>query len=121
MKKYVFRTRQWNLSEGTFFLHSVSDPAGKYEACFFARKEGRRKDIERSFAVFQAKFFVVAVLSPLWRCSRMDTITECFIMIHDIIVSELTPLEGNVTDCTTQGDIGEEVTHCSERVARDSG
>ena len=61
------------------------DPASQH---FQTLQEAFRKDIERAFAVLQAKWAIVTLPSRFWRPDEMILIMQTCVILHNMVVED---------------------------------
>lgn len=102
-------------------LHSVSDPWIEKKSYFAARQEGHQKDMEHSFGVHYAKFYIVTRLSRLCNADRMDTLMGFCVIIHNMIESELRPLYCDIPNASGRFNVWEDTEFCFEWLGKSTG
>uniref|UniRef100_A0A0D3BP24 DDE Tnp4 domain-containing protein n=1 Tax=Brassica oleracea var. oleracea TaxID=109376 RepID=A0A0D3BP24_BRAOL len=70
------------------FIQSISLPQGPKAVLFAQRQEAVRKDVERAFGVFQARFAIVKNPTLFWDKVKIGKIMRACIMLHNMIVED---------------------------------
>ena len=72
----------------SIFVQSIKDPQGEKKKHFANKHEASRKDVERCFEVFKARWSILQQPSRLWGlCDIENVIIACFIM-HNMIIED---------------------------------
>lgn len=82
----------WIYPKAPCFLHFIVNASIEDESYSANCREGRRKDIERTFAVLQAKFHIISLPSRLWSKSDIHTIMYAYIILYNMFVNDKIPL-----------------------------
>lgn len=67
-------------------MKSVSGPVTNKKIVFASQQEASRKDVERSFGFFQAKWKIVHRGARLWNQHDLNTIMRACVILHNMVV-----------------------------------
>lgn len=114
------RNKRYWLADGIYpkypsFVHSILNPRDRNKSYYVARQEGTRKDIERGFGVLQAKFHILTLPSRLWKKGEMETRIYCFLILHNMVVTDTRPLGPLEVSQSYNVLVGEKTEHCFVR------
>ncbi|XP_048605321.1 uncharacterized protein LOC125582910 [Brassica napus] len=93
--QYVVNRHQYDLAyyltddiypKWSTFIQSISLPQGPKAELFAKVQEATRKDVERAFGVFQARFAIVKNPAILWDKRQIGTVMRTCIILHNMIV-----------------------------------
>lgn len=70
------------------FVRSIPEPIGRREKKFSEWQESARKDIERAFGVFQAKFQIIHRPILLHNLDQIAAKVACTMILHNMCVSD---------------------------------
>ena len=69
-------------------VQSISHPQELAHEFFANKHESYRKDVERAFGVFQARFAIVRGLARFWHHEDLSFIMKAFIILHNMIIED---------------------------------
>ena len=72
---------KWNC-----FVKPFNHPEGERNKYFAKKQESCRKDIERTFGILQARFYILARPSRLWSERDMGSILNCCVILNNMNV-----------------------------------
>lgn len=76
----------------------MQHPIKEKEKHFYIMKEARRKDVDRSFGVIQAKYYIVKYPRRISEEGVMKYIMYTCIVLHNMMVVDLETLDNIVSD-----------------------
>ena len=95
--KYVVNGKDYNLAyyltDGIYpkwatFIQSISNPQGDKASLFVTTQKACRKDVERAFGVFQARFSIVKHPALFHDKVKIGNIMRACIILHNMIVED---------------------------------
>ena len=89
----VERTNAYFLADGIYpqlscLVKTIHEPMTITQHYFAKRQEGARKDVERTFALLQRRFWILAQNSRFWFKEHMHLIITCCIVLHNMILED---------------------------------
>ncbi|KAJ0399190.1 hypothetical protein P43SY_004353 [Pythium insidiosum] len=82
------------------FMKTISDPSCQKTKLFAKMQEAVRKDVERCFAVLQARFDIVNTPGRFWSVDVLRSIWKACVVMHNMIIEddELTGTSDDIRD-----------------------
>lgn len=74
--------------DGAVFVKTLSQPRGLDQKHFVKMQEGRRKDVECAFGVFQARFALVSRPARGWKHHNPSNVMKACIILRNMIVED---------------------------------
>ena len=91
----VERTNVCSLGDGTYpnlscrlLVKTIPEPVTAMQQYFAQRQEGARKDVERTVALLQRRFWILAQNSRFWFKENMHLLITCGIILHTMILED---------------------------------
>jgi hypothetical protein len=88
----------------TTLVKSITFPIGNKEQYFARAQEAARKDVERTFGVFQSRFAIIRGPGRIWDEETLTMIMRACVIIHNMIVED----DGFVLNLNERFDYGGE-------------
>ena len=87
---HVYQHAYW-LADGIYpeyqcFVKTMSKPTTRMQQYFATKQEYKRKDIERTFGVLQARFHILTAPCRLWNRDAMKTVIHTCVILHNLII-----------------------------------
>ena len=85
-----YRYAYW-LADGIYstyacFVKTFPQPKTRMQKMFASAQEAKRKDIERSFGILQARFHILTSGCRLWDRDAMSTVIKTSVVLHNLII-----------------------------------
>jgi hypothetical protein len=68
------------------FVKTFPQPKTRMQKMFASAQEAKRKDIERSFGILQARFHILTSRYRLWDRDAMSTVIKTRVVLHNLII-----------------------------------
>ena len=87
------RTNAYFLADGIYpqlpcLVKTIAQPCTASQQYFAQWQDGARKDVERTFALLQRRFWILSQSSRFWFKGKMHVIITCCIILHNMILED---------------------------------
>ncbi|KAM3402823.1 hypothetical protein ACQJBY_006568 [Aegilops geniculata] len=72
----------------TTFMKTISEPGGNKQSHFATMQEAARKDVERAFDVFQARWGIMWSAAMMWESETLWRLMTCCVILHNMTVKD---------------------------------